>query len=262
MKFDYKTTLKLITSAVILILIACAVSLITLIFGGSKGDIFVDKTEESDSQASTVTLTETPDYGQNYVNNIIFLGDTTIAGLVDSAVLNDGSDTNQVWSGKDGDLPLDFSIDKAAIIYPETGKEIPISTAAENKKPDYILITLGISNGVSYCTEESFKAYYGKLITVLEESSPDTKIILQSVLPISKKYEKSTSGISSDKIEIANQWIVEIAENHGVRYLDTASALMDKNGYLKTEFDSGDGLHLSTYGYNTMLNYIRTHGYK
>ena len=262
MKFDYKTTLKLLTSSAALILIACTVSLATLILGGARSDIFTKQSSPNAESPSGVTLSETPDYGQNYINSMIFLGDKSIYGIIDAEVLTDGKDTRQVWIGKNGDIPLDFSIDKASVVFPESGKEISVSSAISQKKPEYILITLGISNGVSYCSEESFKAYYGKLITALKDSSPNTKIILQSIIPVSKDYEKSTSGISVEKIRAANLWIKEIAEENGVRYLDTYSTLSDKSGYLLTDYDSGNGVALNQSGYNAMLTYIRTHGYK
>ena len=262
MKFDYKTKITLAVSSIALILIACAVSTVMLLINGSKPDIFSPPKDADDPHVTSATLSETVDYGQNYVNNIIFIGDTTIAKMVELDVLSYGSDTKQVWTGEDRDLALDFSIDKTAIVFPETGKALSIPDAAKEKKPDYLIITLGISNGVGFCTEENFKAYYGKLISSINEVSPDTKIILQSVFPVSKKYEKVTSGITAGKIDEANRWISELAQQKGIRYLDTASLLKDKDGYLREEYDGGDGLHLNADGYKAMLSYIRTHGYK
>ena len=57
-------------------------------------------------------------------------------------------------------------------------------------------------------------------------------------------------------------WISQIAAQNGVKYLDTASELKDGDGYLLHKFDLGDGLHLNADGYDAMLTYIRTHGYK
>lgn len=262
MKFDYKTTLKLIVSAVVLILTACLVSAVILIINGARSDIFSQEKAAEASTDTSTTLAKTPDYGQNYINNIIFVGDTTISRLVEAEALVYGSETKQIWTGEDGDLPLDFSIDKTSIVFPETGKTMTIPDAAREKKPDYLVITLGISNGVGYCTEENFKSYYGKLISAIKEASPDTKIMLQSVLPVSRKFEKDASGITAKKIDQANLWISQIAEQNGVRYLDTSSILKDSDGYLLHQYDSGDGLHLNADGYHAMLTYIRTHGYK
>ena len=121
---------------------------------------------------------------------------------------------------------------------------------------------VGLENGVSYCNEERFKAYYKDLIKAIQEASPSTNIILQSVFPVSRSAEKSSPNISNDRIDEANRWIAEICEECSVKYLNTASALKDKNGYLAAEYDSGNGIILNAAGYKTVIQYIKTHGYK
>ena len=259
LKPDKKTV---IFSTVFMILsVACFVSCITLCIRGPR-PIFVKEDTPKDTVSSSACLTSTPDYGEYYVNDVIYLADTAFSGIKDAEVLRYGSETLQLWSGSDGDVSLDAKIASAQIIFPENGKEIYIKDALEAKKPDYLIISLGISNGVPFCTEEKFKSYYSDLIAAVKEISPDTKIILQSVLPVSKKYERKTQGVSMEKINRANGWIVDIAEENQVKYLHTVSCLKNKDGYLDQKYDSGDGLHLNKDGYIAVLNYIRTHGYK
>jgi len=253
-----KTTKALITATAILT-VACVVSLITMLFRGIRSDIFVKNEEEA---PVSIKLAETSDYGQYYVDSIVFVGDSTIAEMINAGVLKNGTETDQVWTGENGDLPLDYNIDTATVVCSKGGKLLTIASAIEERKPEYIVITLGINNGVPYCTEENFKAYYQKLITSIKDTSPNARIILQSVLPVSEKYAKNTSGVTADKIDTANEWIADLAEQNGIRYLDTASALTNSKGYLNAKYDSGDGLHLNADGYNVMLTYIRTHGYR
>ena len=53
---------------------ACLVCLITLLMGGIKPGLFSpDDTVTTDPNALPSRLTNTPDYGQSYVNDIIFL---------------------------------------------------------------------------------------------------------------------------------------------------------------------------------------------
>lgn len=250
---------KVLITATAILTVACAVSLITMLFRGIRSDIFVKNEEEA---SVSTKLAETSDYGQYYVDSMVFVGDSTIAEMINAGVLKNGTETDQVWTGENGDLPLDYNIDTATVVCSKDGKLLTIASAIEEKKPEYIVITLGINNGVPYCTEENFKAYYQKLITSIKDASPNARIILQSVLPVSEKYAKNTSGVTSDKIDTANEWIAELAEQNGIRYLDTASALKNAKGYLDAKYDSGDGLHLNADGYNAMLNYIRTHGYR
>lgn len=251
MKKVSKVIIFSLLAALILAIIA-AVSLYALI----------KKDKEFDISSSEATLGSTPDYGQNYLNNLIFLGDFTSQNMVSSGALADGVDTNQVWTGKDGTLSLDYNIDKATIILPETDEEMLLSQALKTKKPRYLVITLGLENGVPYCDKEAFCEYYKKLINTVTESSPSTKIIIQSILPVSAKYQRKNSEISNEKIDECNKWLCELANDMHVRYLNTAQALKDSSGKLPRKYASEDGGSPNAEGYRIMLEYIRTHGYK
>jgi len=245
-----------------LVLTACLVSFITLLVSGVKPVLINAFTESSDSEGLPSRLEKTPDYGQAYINSIVFLGDSTIASISATELLSETFGPYQVWTGQDGELPLDYNTSTSNIIFPETQKQISVSSATERKKPDYIIITVGIDNGVPYCSEEKFKGYYEKLIIAIQESSPSSRIILQSIFPISKDKEKSSPGLTNSKISTANGWIEELADELSLKYLNTSSVLKNDRGALKREYDSGDGLHLNSDGYSAVLDYIRCHGYK
>ena len=262
MKSHQNKVLKPLITAMIIALITCAVLLVLLLVNGFKDNIFSPKISKEDANALPSRLLETPDYGQFYIDNLVFLGDKTISPMRDLAVLRDGADTKQIWTGVKNSISLDYSTSVTLIVFPESDEEISLSEAFQKKRPDYVVITLGFENGVAYCTEEKFKEYYGNLIEVIKESSPDTKIILQSVFPVSDKKQKDNSGITNDKIDRANTWIEALADSKSVKYLNTAAALKNSKGNLNPEYDSGDGYTLNAKGYNAVLNYIRTHGYK
>lgn len=256
-KLQFSTFILIALSAVL-----CTACIVGVIFTGVRGirpGIF---DTEKGKHTSATTLGETADYGQHYLNSMVFIGDSVIYKMRDSGLLFGGNDTRQVLSGERGDLTLDYNVANSTVISTPDDTPRSLSDTIKTSKPDYIVISVGIKNGVSYCGEESFKQYYSSLIEKVSEASPSSRIILQSVLPVSREYEKNTSGISAEKIDQANAWICALAEKYGVRYLDTHAALSDGKGYLKSEYDSGDGLHLSNAGYEALLNYIRTHGYK
>lgn len=249
-------------AAILILLVACIAGLVTFGIRGVRPELKQEKTESTDTLKSPAALKETPDYGANYINTIIFLGDSTISHMREAGVLYEGESTTQIWSDADGKLALDAKIDKTELYLPASDRTVYLTDAAAELKPDYLLITVGLENGVRYCTEEQFKNYYTKLVVAIKEASPDTHIILNSIFPVSKKYERSTQGISKGKIDTANSWIVEIAEEQGVKYLNSAEALKNGSGYLDSKYDSGDGLHLSNDGYAAFFEYVRTHGYK
>ena len=62
-----------------------------------------------------------------------------------------------------------------------------------------------------------------------------------------------------EKINQANLWIAQLANEKEVFYLNTISALLNERGYLNNDYCNGDGIHISREGFNVILDYIRTH---
>lgn len=211
----------------------------------------------ADAQKNPCVLTETADAGQDYLDKIIFLGDSTTYSFLYYGKLSGGKDSLQVWTPAARTLTLDHA-STTTVLYPDTNEEITVNDALEKKQPEILIITLGV-NGISYMKEEYFKSSYKKLVQLAAEASPDTEIILQSIFPVAKSWEK-TKSINNEKINAANQWIRDVADDCGVRYLDTITALaVDPGGYLPESYQNGDGLHLNSDACGIVLNYIRTH---
>lgn len=208
--------------------------------------------------SSSAILPPSSDAGQEYIDGITFLGDSTSYGFIFYGSLSGGKDTKQVWTGFRGTMTLSYQ-STVGIKDPTDGSEKTIRQCVEQYKPEYMIITLGL-NGVSFMDEEYFKTEYKSLVSDIQSLSPDTKLILQSIYPISPLYVHWGS-ITNEMITAANSWILQIAEENGCPYLDTYSALADAEGNLKPELDSGDGIHLNPNGLNAVLQYIRTHAY-
>ena len=200
-----------------------------------------------------VWLPQTADAGQEYIDKLVFIGDSTTYGLKAYGVVNDF----QVWTPSSGTLAL-FNQSIATIVYPKTGEEILIVDAVKDAQPEYLVLTIGV-NGVAMMDEESFKAEYIDLIQRIQAASPDTKIICNSIYPVEASYEAQDNGINNAKIDAANIWIYDIAEATGTHYIDCNTVLKGADGCLVPEYGNGDGLHLGTAGFNLVLNYLRTH---
>lgn len=215
------------------------------------------ETDLSVSSPASCILPETEDAGQEYLDAITFLGDSTTYSFLYYGKLSGGTSSTQVWTPASRTLTLDHAL-TTTILYPETEEEISLADALTAKKPEILVITLGV-NGISYMEEEYFTSVYTKLIALVQENSPDTHIILQSIFPVASNWEKTTS-INNEKIVRANGWIQKVADACGVRYLDTISVLaVDEDGYLPQSYQNGDGLHLSPSACDIVLQYIRTH---
>ena len=246
--------------ALIIFLLSFAVSRSTGCKNNSKNNDNNDiNNTNPPSVSASVMLKETEDMGQDYIDSMIFFGDSNTAHLRSFGVLSGGKQTTQVWATESQTLMLNSEITNKKIVYPHTNTEMTIAEAAALEKPQYIVISLG-TNGLTSLNEEQFKYCYTKLLNAIKEASPSTKIIVQSIYPVTSWYE----NISNEKINAANEWLLELAEKSGVRYIDTASVLKDENGALKEEYNSfhKDGYHVNEAAYKEILKYIRTHGWQ
>lgn len=218
--------------------------------------------------SASALLGITEDFGQEYIDSLIFVGESTTYHLKSRGILKDGKDTKQVWMPKNGTLNLDMTTKNAMILYPETNELMRISEAAKKSKPKYIVFTFGLNGAVQNIKKgaDYYKTCYRALINSVREASPSTKIILQSAPPIARNMDVSNYSVSREElnryIRQINLWTLEIAENEDLGYLDSASVLRDGEGFLRDEFQNGDGHHLTYEAYKEMLYYIRTHGYK
>lgn len=208
----------------------------------------------------SVVLPETADAGKEYQDKIIFVGDSITSGFALYGALSDGTKTKQVWygSGAGGCFMLSKQA-FATILYPEDGSKLTIKQAAEKSQPEYMVLALGVDD-LSFISEKTFKSSYTELINSIRAVSPNTKIMVQSILCVAKSYGKP-ENINNNKVSKANHWLQEVARDTGVKYLNTISAIHDEQGYLPESLNSGDGLHVKKAAYTKMLEYIRTHAY-
>ena len=203
-----------------------------------------------------VTLPLTPDAGTAYQDKIIFVGDSLTAHLINREVLTGGTNTKQVWRCENNMMNLNSEITAAKIIFPGTGEKMTIAEAAKKAQPEIMIITLGTDWGVSYLSEAEFKSCYSDLVKAIQKASPKTKIILQSIFPVTA----GCVNLDNTKIDTANKWVKAIAAENGCHYLDTQSILKDDKNCLKTNYcNSTDGIHLGKEAYVAILEYIRTH---
>ncbi|MCC8155802.1 MAG: SGNH/GDSL hydrolase family protein [Oscillospiraceae bacterium] len=213
---------------------------------------------DSTAEAVSVRLAETEDAGRDYLDRLVFLGDSTTYGIgyYYEQGYTELCPSSQVWTPASGTLTLSqYNI--ATIVYPETGEELTIAEAVTQAEPEYLYITLGV-NGVSFMDEEWFKRDYSALVESIRAASPDTKIVLNSIYPVAASYAHQDE-ISNEKIRAANGWIEQVATDTGCRFLYSYEAVVDESGNLPEERQNGDGIHLNGEAFTEVMYYIRTH---
>ncbi len=205
---------------------------------------------------SPALLPRTEDAGVGYIDNVTFLCDSPFYWLKLFGLLSGGYDTTQVWTGPEGTMTLGF-LNGFELLDPYDGALRTIPDTVALHRPPVMIITVGI-NGVALWYEAEFRDAYVSLIDWIRTASPDTEIVLQSILPIAPSYAH-WGEITNASITEANAWILEIAEECGLHYLDTFSVLVGEDGNIRSDLVQDDGLHENEEGLKLALEYIRTH---
>lgn len=124
--------------------------------------------------------------------------------------------------------------------------------------PSKIFLLIGINDVSHNLSVDRLAEEYGKLVREIREKAPDTRLYIQSVMPINNDFGRyrNLKGKESTVVRL-NERIKEIASVNGAVYVDLWPALADPStGKLKKEF-TNDGLHLLGKGYKAWADAIR-----
>lgn len=114
-----------------------------------------------------------------------------------------------------------------------------------NRKAKYIIVNLGINDALAGATGKMITYEYIKFITAVNQHSPQSKIIVVSVLPVSESILKQTD--KNKEISVLNTRIGMWCKNNHIPYMDI-NADFSKDGELDTGL-TYDGIHLNENGY-------------
>lgn len=187
---------------------------------------------------------------EEIMSQIVFLGDSTTAHL--SA--RGGIPRERIWTGGGSTLLFTSVLTPSLSI---NGEKLTAAEAAGKYRPRILIITIGASGGAGFVSEEQFKQIYKRLICDVKAASPKTKIIVQSILPLSEKSVNHYKKLTKEAVSAANAWIRELASELGIPYINTHDLLIDKSGYLRAEYQSDEYLHLTSDAYTVILAAIR-----
>ena len=105
---------------------------------------------------------------------------------------------------------------------------------------------------------DSIVAYVDQAIKNIKEVSPNTEIVLQSLIPINSTYEKYADFKgSAKKVKAANKKLQKLAKKHKIQWVDVYPAMVDEKGDLKAEF-TNDGFKLMGKGYSAWGEVLKT----
>jgi len=209
--------------------------------------IFVPPSGDVDSYY----LTENGPCTYDYIDSMVFLGDSRVVAMETLGHIRSDNTFAEVG------ISLSAFRNKA-FFYPAYGYDMKITKILAHKKPKIVYIALGV-NGVGYVDNEDFIKDYNGLIDDILEVSPDSKIIIQSILPVGSAEEEKLPKLNNDNIDAVNLLLMKLAFERNLYYLDVASVMKQADNTLAEEYDDGGGLHFTSRTYDVIMNYIKNH---
>lgn len=125
-------------------------------------------------------------------------------------------------------------------------------------KPVKVFIMMGINDIVENVPVKNLLDNYSQIIEKIKNQSPETKIFIQSILPVSKSASVFFSGDENkinQMIDEVNQKLIQMAKERNLVYIDLNDVFMSK-GELKDEY-SWDGIHINARGYERWFEHIK-----
>lgn len=125
-------------------------------------------------------------------------------------------------------------------------------------RPKAIFLMAGINDMVGNTSYELVAQHVITLIEAIRSQAPETKLFVQSILPIDETEGRwrSLAG-RTDDIPFANMLIQAYCETHGITFIDIFHRMTrGRSNQLRAEL-SGDGLHLTEQGYRVWAFELR-----
>lgn len=128
-------------------------------------------------------------------------------------------------------------------------------------KPKAIFLMDGINDQFRKLPHDVSINNYRRIIKKIKETSPKTKIYLESALPINEGMTKEayTKG-RNELVPVLNNKLKQLATEEGVIYIDICPLFEDENGVLKPEFTI-DGVHLKPVAYIDWVKFLKDKKY-
>ena len=200
--------------------------------------------------ASTALLTETADAGTDYLNDTLFLGDSNTVRLY-----NNGLISLQQFCAKEG-IGTQVALNEGIVTFKKDSNHYTIPQAVAMMKPRRVVMTFGTND--TGMEVPDFIAHYTALIQTIQQSYPYTDIIVNTVPPVPADHS-NYPHMDQARIDDFNMALLEMCEQLGVRFLNSAEALKGSDGYGIADYYTSGDIHLKSAGLKAVLNYLRTH---
>lgn len=205
------------------------------------------------NETSSALLPETADAGEDYQKETLFIGDSNTVRLYANGLIS-----LQQFCAKEG-IGTHAALTEGIVTFKKDNNSYTIAQAVAKMKPRRVVIMLG-TNDTGMSVDE-FISSYTALVQAIQESYPYTDIIVNTVPPVPANHA-NYPNMDQTKIDDFNMALLSMCEQMGLKFLNSAEALKDANGYGREDYYQTGDIHLKPVGLKAMLSYLRTHAYQ
>ena len=205
------------------------------------------------NETSSALLPEAADAGEDYQKETLFIGDSNTVRLYANGLIS-----LQQFCAKEG-IGTHAALTEGIVTFKKDNNSYTIAQAVAKMKPRRVVIMLGTNdNGMAV---EEFINNYTALVQAIQESYPYTDIIVNTVPPVPANHA-NYPNMDQTRIDDFNMALLSMCEQMGLKFLNSAEALKDANGYGREDYYQTGDIHLKPVGLKAMLSYLRTHAYQ
>ena len=129
------------------------------------------------------------------------------------------------------------------------------------RTPSKLFVLIGINDISKDIPDAVIAAQYRALIDSVKSQSPQTRIFVQSILPLNPTVKNFPQHYDKQaRVVAVNRLIRQMTRTTGTTYIDLWPVLVDAHGRLDASLTS-DGLHLNAQGYERWVRYLKQRRY-
>lgn len=187
--------------------------------------------------------------GEFYLGETVFIGDSRTNGLLTYHYLP----PEQVFA-IDGSTQKSIREQEFIQLEPN-GPFLSVEDAVKERQPHRILIAFGV-NAIPLMSEKEFMEEFELLIDELTAASPNSKIVIQSILPVSWWKHETMQYLTNENIDHFNDLLEQYCEENKYTFFDVSDEFKGEDGSLDSQYDAGDGLHFNQAFYQKYIQLL------
>jgi lysophospholipase L1-like esterase len=129
------------------------------------------------------------------------------------------------------------------------------------RKPSKLFVLIGINDISKDIPDAVIAAEYRMLIDSVRAQSSQTKIFVQSILPLNPTVKNFPQHYDKQPhVVTVNRLLRQVARETHATYIDLWPIFVDRQNHLDASL-TGDGLHLNEQGYERWVAFLKRKGY-